>query len=63
MLKNDSINIDNDTWYYEEKDGIYIVHWITERDGNRTATHVKISWRKLKASVNRKYVQKQKGKS
>lgn len=34
-MKNDAIDIDNDTWYYEEKYGIYIVHWITERDGNR----------------------------
>lgn len=53
-LKSTSVNINEDVWYYEDKAGIDIVHWVTERDGYRKAYHIKISWRKLAASVSRK---------
>lgn len=54
-LKNGSVNIDEDTWYYEEPGHVTLVHWVTERDGFRVAHQIKIPWRKLKASVERKY--------
>jgi len=53
-LKSTSVNINDNVWYYEDKAGIDIVHWITERDGYRKAHHIKIKWRTLKASIDRK---------
>jgi hypothetical protein len=53
QFKNDSVNIDDDTWYYEDSSGIEVIHWVTDGNGHRTAQHIKISWRKLIASIGR----------
>ena len=55
-LKNTSVDLVPDvSWYYEEPSHIEIVYWATERDGYKKAHHIRIPWRKLKASVERKY--------
>ena len=55
-LKNDSVDlVPGVSWYYEEPSHIEIVHWVTERDGYKKAHHIRIPWRKLQSSVERKY--------
>jgi len=55
-LSRKSMNIDEHNWYYEDRDGIALIHSRMGSDGNLEprAEHIKISWRKLRASLGRK---------
>ena len=56
MLKNEAVTITPDvTWYYEDKSGIEIYHWTKDSNGKKVVHQIKIPWRKLRASVERKY--------
>ena len=50
------MSIDKHNWYYEDKDGIDLIHIHMGSDGNLEprAEHIKISWRKIRASLSRK---------
>lgn len=45
--------IDKDTWYYEYKNKIELVLWVTNPDTSRSCHTVFIPWRKLKKSAAR----------
>jgi len=42
-----------DSWYYEDKNSIDLIVWITGYDGNRRAAQIKIPHRKLLATLRR----------
>ncbi len=49
-LSRAPIEIDNDTWYYEEPKGVEIIH----KQGHKY-THILIPWRKLRKSIIHAY--------
>lgn len=55
-LSRKPMNIDKNNWYYEEPGYINLIHIPEgpELTISKKAVHVKISWRKLRASLNRK---------
>ena len=56
-LKREPINIDKNTWYYEERHGITVVHEVRTEAGNYQKTvQIKLPWKKLLASCERKYL-------
>lgn len=47
-------NIDENNWYYEEKDGVEIIHQVTTGPQNRIRTDsIFIPWGKLTETVRR----------
>jgi hypothetical protein len=47
-------NIDEHTWYYEEKDGIEIIRQVDAAlDGNARIESIRIPWEKLTETVQR----------
>ena len=55
------MRIDDNNWYYEEPGGIELIHMQQRQyvhNGtemtDKQAVHIKISWRKLRASLGRK---------
>lgn len=55
------MSIDSNNWYYEEPGGIDFIHMQQRQcvhEGiemtDKQAVHIKISWRKLRASLGRK---------
>lgn len=47
-------NIGPDTWYYEQRGCLRLIHWVRDDSGKRyRAEHVEIPWRMLLASLKR----------
>jgi len=56
-LKKEPINIDNDTWYYEEPKGICVVRRVRNSEGIPITTEqFYLPWKKLLQSVENKYL-------
>ncbi len=56
MLKETSMPIDKNNWYYEEKKGICVVHQVCDKSGTVIRTdQFYIPWKRLLESVRRKY--------
>ncbi len=53
-LQKEPHRIDNDTWWYEEIDGIYIIHWEYDDNLNRTSVHIRIPWLSIRSALKRK---------
>ena len=48
------VEIDEDSWYYEDKTGIDLIHEERDLEGNFIKTvHIKIPWRKLVTTMER----------
>jgi hypothetical protein len=52
-LSRDPQNIDERNWYYEEKDGIEVIHKTFDKSGFPYSDHIKIPWRMIKKSIRR----------
>ncbi len=54
-LSKSPVSIDSKTWYYEEPNGIEIVHEEPHETADIEVTkHIIISWRKLRGAIARK---------
>lgn len=49
----DPQNLTSDAWYYEHRNHIDVIAWVTGRDGSRTSIEIRIPWRRLEASYSR----------
>jgi hypothetical protein len=45
--------VDDDTWYYEDKRGIDVVHRVKFPNGTTEIIRLVIPWRKLEATMKR----------
>lgn len=55
-LRNKPMLIDDDNWYYEEKEGICVIHQVKDKHGGYLKTdQFYIPWKKILESVKRKY--------
>ena len=55
MLRNEPMNIDNKTWYYEYQKGICVVREVWMAGNLVTTEQFYIPWKRLLESVRRKY--------
>lgn len=53
-LSDSPQDIDKNNWYYEDPDGIDLVHEVLNKQGLHVSTeHIKIPWKMLKKSLER----------
>lgn len=57
MKRLEPIDVDEDTWYYEEYSHIVVVHQLRGRNQEVINTvQIKLPWKKLLESCERKYL-------
>jgi len=55
-LRDKPIEIDDDNWYYEERQGVCVVHRVKDHDDQYLKTdQFYIPWKRLLESVKRKF--------
>ena len=62
IFRQEPMNIDSETWYYEEKKGICVVREVWIAGKLATTEQFYIPWKRLLESVKRKYPKALKGK-